>query len=48
MPEFNLTQREREILTRLLELSQNSKEHFDVWILRSHRCGRAGARVGAA
>ena len=33
MLEFNLTQREREILTRLLELSKNSKEHFDVWII---------------
>ncbi len=33
MLEYNLTQREREILTRLLELSQHSKEHFEAWIV---------------
>jgi hypothetical protein len=31
--EYNLTQREREILIRVLELSQHSKEHFEAWLL---------------
>src|SRR5215208_7377041 len=31
--EYNLTQREREIMIRLLELSQHSKDHFEARII---------------
>src|SRR5688500_14728592 len=33
MSEFNLTQRERQIVTRLLELSRRSKDQFETWII---------------
>ena len=33
MPEYNLTQRERQIVIRLLELSQQSKERFEARIV---------------
>ena len=33
MLEYNLTQRERELVSRLIELSQHSKEHFEAWII---------------
>src|SRR3954451_23250604 len=33
MLEYNLTQRERQIVTRLLELSRNSKDHFETRLI---------------
>ena len=33
MLEFNLTERERQIVIRLLDLSQHSKEHFEARIV---------------
>jgi hypothetical protein len=33
MLEYNLTQRERQIVTRLLELSQHSKDHFEARLI---------------
>jgi hypothetical protein len=41
MLEYNLTQRERQILIRLLDLSQHSKEHFDARIVDSAAAGPA-------
>lgn len=33
MQEYNLTQRERQLLIELLDLSQHSKDHFEAWIV---------------
>ncbi|HEY0007541.1 MAG TPA: hypothetical protein VGB55_02360 [Tepidisphaeraceae bacterium] len=33
MLEYNLTQRERQLLIELLNLSQHSKDHFEAWIV---------------
>jgi hypothetical protein len=41
MLEYNLTERERQILIRLLELSQNSKEHFEARIVDPEAVGPA-------
>ena len=41
MLEYNLTQRERQILIRLLELSQHSKERFEARIVDSAAAGPA-------
>jgi hypothetical protein len=41
MLEYNLTQRERQILIRLLDLSQHSKEHFDARIVDGAAAGPA-------
>jgi hypothetical protein len=41
MLEYNLTQRERQILIRLLDLSQHSKEQFDARVVDSAGAGPA-------
>jgi hypothetical protein len=42
MLEYNLTQRERQILIRLLELSQHSKEHFEARVVAPAGAGPSG------
>jgi hypothetical protein len=41
MLDYNLTQRERQIIIRLIELSQHTKEHFEARIVDS--CRRHGS-----
>lgn len=39
MLEYHLTQRERQIIIQLLDLSQHSKEHFEAWIVNPAATG---------
>ena len=39
MLEYNLTQRERQLLIKLLELSRNSKDHFEARLMTEPGAG---------